>query len=62
MVSFYVILFPLAGSAGSDDYEILLPPRMRSNLTQPQLGPRYRLDRPVSLEILGPRLALVSTS
>ena len=51
---FYILNFIL-GSAGSDDYEILIPPQILTNLTWSQLGPKYQVDKPVQLEILGPR-------
>ena len=45
-----------SGSAGSDDYEIVLPRVVTGqNLTWAMVGPRYTVDKPVILEILGPR-------
>ena len=46
----------VSGSAGSDDYEIVLPRVVSGqNLTWAMVGPRYTVDKPVMLEILGPR-------
>jgi len=52
---FIIYISSLQGSAGSDDYEIIIPPQILTNLTWSQLGPRYQLEKPVQLEILGPR-------
>ena len=58
LFSFYSLVLKIVfpGSAGSDDYEIVLPRVVTGqNLTWAMVGPRYTLDKPVMLEILGPR-------
>jgi len=51
-----IYISTLQGSAGSDDYEIVLPRVVPGqNLTWAMVGPRYTVDKPVMLEILGPR-------
>merc|ERR1711862_721173 len=56
---FIIYTTSLQGSAGSDDYEIIIPSVVQNNQSWPghgtQLGPRYHVEKPVQLEILGPR-------
>jgi len=56
---FIIYITSLQGSAGSDDYEIIIPSVVQNNQSWPghgtQLGPRYHVEKPVQLEILGPR-------
>ena len=43
------------GGGLGDDYEIVIPPHILANITWTSLGPKYNIDKPVELEILGPR-------
>lgn len=46
-----IYISTLQGSAGSDDYEIVLPRVVTGqNLTWAMLGPRYTVDKPVMLD------------
>ena len=42
------------GGGLGDDYEIVIPPHILANMTWTNLGPKYNIDKPVELEILGP--------
>ena len=56
MTEIFIFTIIFSGSAGSDDYEIVLPRVVPGqNLTWAMVGPRYTVDKPVMLEILGPR-------
>ena len=56
LLSAFTASLHYSGSAGSDDYEIVLPRVVTGqNLTWAMVGPRYTVDKPVMLEILGPR-------
>ena len=43
------------GGGLGDDYEIVIPPHILANITWTNLGPKYNIEKPVELEILGPR-------
>ena len=55
IVSGTASVYRSVGGGLGDDYEIVIPPHMLANITWTNLGPKYNIDKPVELEILGPR-------
>ena len=55
-------VFSTVSGGRQEDYEVVVPPQLLTNLTRSPLGPQYDIERPVQLEILGPRWGICHLS